>query len=131
MSKTFTGFILLLACLLLVGCNSDNDTHTVKNGTYIMKHKEADGFIIPSVTISDATISFYFDGLSSYWPRGSYSIEEDILTMTTDDNLYIYVFQIDGDNLIFQQEESSLIEMKNSNFGVKVTDKAKFKLEDD
>jgi hypothetical protein len=86
---------------------------------------------IPQITISDSTISFSFDPLSSYWPHGNFSIKDDILTMTTDDNKYIYVFQIDGDNLIFQKDESSLVKLIDSRLGVSVTDQSKFYLEDE
>lgn len=66
--------------------------------------------------------------LSSHLSHGNYSIEGDILTMTTYDGKEIYVFQIDGDNLFFLKNRSSLINLKNEEQGVKITDKAKFRL---
>jgi hypothetical protein len=118
---------MVLIFLLLSGCNSNND---VKNGTYFME-VETEADIPPYVTISDNKISFTYDLLSSYLPRGNYSIDDDILTMTTDDSKYVYVFQIDGDNLIFQKSRSSLVNLKDDEHGVKITDKAKFHLKDD
>jgi len=53
---------------------------------------------------------------------GTYLIKDDILTMTSDDNKYIYVFQIDRENLIYQKNESS----PDKYFGIRITDKAKF-----
>ena len=50
-------------------------------------------------------------------------IENDIITMTIFDTKYIYVFQIDGDNLIFQKNESS----PDSKIG-DIADNAKFHL---
>ena len=131
MKKTCISFIIVLIFLLLTGCNSNNDTHTVKNGTYIMEQEETDVNLLPYVTISDDKISFSYDSLSSYWPLGSYSIDDDKLTMTTDDNMYIYVFQIDGDNLIFQKNDSSSVKLIDDRLGVKITDNVKFHLKDD
>jgi hypothetical protein len=131
MKKIGISFIMALIFLLLTGCNSNHDTQTVKNGTYIMAQGSTETIFIPNVTISDDKISFSFDPLSSYLPRGSYSIEDDILTMTTDDNMYSYVFQIDGDNLIFKKDESSLVRLIDSRLGVSVTDQSKFHLEDE
>jgi hypothetical protein len=48
--------------------------------------------------------------------------------MTTYDGNEKYVFQIDGDTLIFLENSSSLIKLKNEKQEVKVTDKAKFLL---
>jgi len=53
----------------------------------------------------------------------TYLIENDIITMTIFDTKYIYVFQIDGDNLIFQKNESS----PDSKIG-DIADNAKFHL---
>lgn len=130
MKKTWISLIMVLIILLLTGCNSNNDTHTVENGTYILVQEAAETAFVPYVTISDDTISFSFDPLSSYWPLGSYSIEDDKLTMTTDDNMNTYVFQIDGDNLIFQKDESSSVRLIDSRIGAKVIDQSEFHLED-
>ncbi len=62
---------------------------------------------------------------------GTYSIDDDVLTMKTNDNNYTYVFQIDGDSLIFQQDKSSFVDLTNDRFGLKVIDKAKFHLVED
>jgi hypothetical protein len=84
--------------------------------------------VSPFVNISDNQISFTYDLLSSHLSLGNYSIDGDILTMTTYYLKEIYVFQIDGDNLIFQKSRSSLISLKDEEHGVKITDKAKFYL---
>ena len=130
MKKSRIRFIMALILLILTGCNSNDDTQTVKNGTYIMVH-EAESIFTPSVTISDSTISFSFDPLNSYWPHGSYSIEEDILTMTTDDNRHSYVFHIDGDDLIFQKDGSASVRLIDKRAGAQVTDQSEFQLVDE
>jgi len=122
---------MVMIFLLLSGCNSKNDTDSVKNGNYVMEQEETEEVPLPHVTITENKILFSYDLLSSYLPLGTYSIDDDILTMTTDDNKYIYVFQIDGDNLIFQENESSSVNMIDGRFGAKVTDNSKFHLKDD
>jgi hypothetical protein len=94
-----------------------------------MEQEDTEEILLPHVTITDDEILFSYNLLSSYLPLGTYQIDDDILTMTTDDNKYIYVFQIDGDNLIFQRNKSS--SALCGRFGVEVTDNAKFHLEDD
>jgi hypothetical protein len=131
MKKIGISFIVALIFLLLTGCNSNHDTYTVKNGTYIMDQESTEKIFIPQITISDDTISFSFDPLSSYWPRGNFTIKDDILTMTTNDNMYNYVFQIDGGDLVFQKDESSLVRLIDSRLGISVMDQSKFHLEDE
>lgn len=120
------GFILMILLLLmLTGCNSKEDTPTVMNGSYIMEHDD-ETVLTPSVTISDDTFTFFYDPLSSYMPIGSYKIEEDVLTLTTDDKKYHYVFRIDGDSLIFQKDESSTVRLIDKRIGPQVEDQAVF-----
>jgi|GEM_PF-2534585 len=125
----FTVFILVLIILFLSWYKNNYISRTVKNGTYYMEVDTKTG-VSPFVMISDNQISFTYDLLSSHLSHGNYSIEGDILTMTTYDGKEIYVFQIDGDNLIFLKNRSSLINLKNEEQGVKITDKAKFRLKD-
>lgn len=127
MKKILLSFMILFMFFLFSGCNSNNDTDTVKNGTYVMEQEGIDELFLPCVNISDDDILFSYDFLSSYLTIGSYLIEDGKLTMTTDDNKYTYVFEIDGDDLIFQKNESSPVNLKDRN-GVKVTDNAIFHL---
>ncbi|SDZ15055.1 alpha/beta fold hydrolase [Tindallia californiensis] len=111
----------------VASCNESEDIPTVKNGTYVMEHGASEEGISPQVTISDDLISFSYDLLSSYFPVGTYEIEKQHLTMMTDDKLYRYTFQIDGDTLIFLADESSTIKLTNDKIGIAVADQAKFK----
>ena len=131
MRKICIGIMIVLSLMSLMGCNSNKDTITVKNGDYVMEQEDIDSILLPHISISDNQIMFVFDLLSSYLPIGTYTIKDDILTMTTDDNQYIFVFQIDGDNLIFQQEESSPVGLIDSRLGVKIDDQAKFHRKED
>ena len=130
MKKTVIGFIIFIN-FLLSGCNSNNDMDTVKNGTYVLEQEETEAILLPYVKITDDEILFVHDLLSSYLSIGTYVVDDGKLTMTTDDSKFIYVFEIDGDNLIFQENESSLVKLIDGRFGVKVTDKLIFHLKED
>jgi len=120
--------VLVLVLLLLTSCNSNNDTITVKDGTYVLEQSGTEAAISPCVIISDDNISFTYDSLSSYLPVGVYTIEEDKLTMMTNDKFYKYIFRIDGDELIFQKNESSEVKLTDDRIGIKLTNNAVFKL---
>lgn len=125
MKKSCISFIMVLNFLLLSGCN--NNTVTVKNGYYVLMTNV--GFS-PCVTISDDGFSIG-DLLSSNINNrvsGTYAIDDNTLTMTTDDNKYIYVFQVDGDSLIFHKNDSSSLNVINDRFGDKIADNAIFYL---
>jgi hypothetical protein len=125
--------ILIMALLLsfLTACSTSNNTTTLKDGIYLLEHTGVKTVLFPSVTISDDNITFTYDFLSSYLPIGTYKIKDNILTMITDDGKYKYVFQVDGDKLLFKENESSMINLIDDRFGIKITDNAEFKLKDD
>jgi len=121
---------MIVLILSLSGCNQDNK-EIVKNGIYVMVQEDTQEALLPRIIISHDEIVFSYDLLSSYMPYGTYLLEDDLLTMNTDDNRYEYVFQIDGDKLIFLENESSSLQLTDDRFGAKVTDKAIFRLKKD
>jgi len=129
MKRTWAILIIMIA-LFLTACNSNNEKITVKVGTYVLEQTETESTFLPYVNISDNDITFTYDFLSSYLPHGTYTIEDDILTMITDDNQYKYVFQVDGDKLIFQKNKSSDVNLTDARFGISLTDNAIFKLKE-
>ncbi len=50
--------------------------------------------------------------------------------MITHDGRYKYVFQVDGDKLLFKGNESSAVNLTDDRFGINITDKAEFKLKE-
>ena len=122
--------LILMIALFLTACNSKNEKITVKDGTYVLEQTDTGNTLLPYVNISDNNITFTYDCLSSYLPHGTYTIEDDILTMRTDDKQYTYVFQIDGDKLIFQKNNSSEVNLIDTRFGISLTDNAIFKLKE-
>ncbi len=130
MKRTWINMIMVLILLFLTACNSNNHTTTVKYGTYVLEQIGTEAVAFPKVTISGDDILFTYDGLSSYLPFGTYTIENDILTMITNDRKYKYVFQIDGDKLVFQENESAKVNLTDNRFGIKITDNSEFKLKE-
>lgn len=128
MKKMCISFIMVL--LFLLSACEKKDTLTVKNGYYVLM--TTIGFS-PCITISDDGC-FIGDLLSSNFNNGvsgTYVVEDNKLTMTTDDNKYTYVFQVDGDNLIFNKDDSSSLNVINDRFGDEITDDSIFKLLND
>jgi hypothetical protein len=120
------GIILVLIFFILY--NYNNETASLKNGTYVLEQSVKETVLSPRITISGDEIIFSYDSLSSYLPIGVYKIEEDLLTMTTNDKKYKYVFEIDGDKLIFMKNESSKVNLIDERFGIKIKNNAEFKL---
>lgn len=50
---------------------------------------------------------FFYSVYSSYMCVGTYDMSDEKLVLETDDGVYTYVFKVDGDNLIFDAENSS------------------------
>lgn len=114
--------IIILILLLLTSCNTSKNTTTLKDGTYVLEHTGEEEGLFPSVTITGNDISFTYDVLSSYLPYGSYTIDNNVLTMKTSDGIYKYVFKVEGDKLVFQESESSPVGLIDDRFGIKITD---------
>lgn len=130
MKRTRVSLIMVWIFLFLTACNSNNDTATIKDGTYVLEQIDTETVILPSITISDDDISLTYDYLSSYLPFGTYKIEDNILTMITNDRKYKYVFQVGGDKLIFQKNGSAKVNLTDDRIGIKIADKAEFKLKE-
>ena len=64
--------------------------------------------IAPTVTLyEDGEFTFLFSAISSYFGYGTYQIEEEQLTLRTDDGKFLYTFTIVEDTLVFDAENSS------------------------
>ncbi len=69
---------------------------------------------------------FSYDMAKSYLPYGKYEIMDEKLILETEDAILKYIFKIDGNNLIFQEDGSS---STDTNIGEKVVDGSVFYLE--
>lgn len=71
-------------------------------------YKDSKGAMAPSVTLyEDGEFTFFFSAYSSYIGYGIYKMDEDTLTLRTDDGRFLYTFVIVEDTLVFDGENSS------------------------
>jgi len=84
--------------------------------------------MVPSVTIKKDSISFTYDLFSSYLSIGQYTVEKNTLTMTTNDDNYKYVFQVEDNKLIFKANKSSEVKLINTKLGIEIKNDSVFKL---
>lgn len=76
--------------------------------THSYTFRDTEEPIQPTVSLfDDGTFSFTFSVISSYWGRGSYELENDRLTLRTDDGMYVYVFDVTDDAILFDAGDSS------------------------
>lgn len=138
MKKLFA--LLSVYLLLLAGCstNSNSSGNSTNAGNhdssiiYTMVLPDNSDQVAPYLSLDEKnkTFSFVFDFLSSYLPYGTYEINGYILTATTDDKKYTYLFKIKNDNTLeFIEDGSSKIKLIDSSTGVKIYDRAQFKTE--
>lgn len=121
-----TSFIVVLFCIvMLMACSkSDMSVTIITSGNYHMKlsqEKQNNEKIAPVITINidDKSFLFSYDVLSSYINIGTYEINDNILTATTSDEKYHYVFKIvDENTLSFLEEQSSKITVFDTAFSV-------------
>ncbi len=80
----------------------------VSDGKFV--YYASEDMIKPSLTLkSNGEAVFNFSSLSSYVPTGTYTIEENILTLTTDDGKNTYVFRVTDKGYVFDAFNSSEI----------------------
>ena len=81
--------------------------------------KKCTSFIVVLFCIVMLMALFSYDVLSSYINIGTYEINDNILTATTSDEKYHYVFEIvDENTLSFLEEQSSKITVFDTAFSV-------------
>lgn len=125
--KNVLSFILVLVIVgTIVSCDGDNKPANILVGKYLMKTEEDDLPLVPSVRITEEKIIFIHTPYSSYLNVGDYTIIEDELVMVTDDDLYKYVFMINGNSLFFIEEKSSELPPLDERIGVSVVNNSEF-----
>lgn len=80
-------------------------------GYDIYKYFESIDPIKPSLLLYDnpKTFTFSWSGFSSYIAVGKYELDENTLTLKTDDGMYTYVFDVVDDTYVFDASRSSTI----------------------
>ncbi len=84
---------------------------TELGGYDIYKYFESIDPIKPSLLLYDnpKTFTFSWSGFSSYIAVGKYELDENTLTLKTDDGMYTYVFDVVDDTYVFDASRSSTI----------------------
>lgn len=134
-------FALLSICLLLLtGCGTVGDTESAADTAtadaedsvvvYNMVMPDDYELPVPTLTLDEKNkiFTFPYDLLSSYLPYGTYEIENDLLTATTEDGEYTYLFKIKDENTLeFIEDGSSEIKFIDNNTDVEIYDGAQFR----
>ncbi|MBQ8624412.1 MAG: hypothetical protein IJ424_08640 [Oscillospiraceae bacterium] len=103
MRKLIAIILTAVLALALSACASSEP----KLRAYVYETEE-DELMPPTVTLlEDNRFMFVFSPISSYIGFGTYAINEDVLTLTTDDGEYVYIFEIANGKLVFNAEDSS------------------------
>ena len=111
--RFYTVLCFLIFMMLLQGCGSAKNENMVAGKMYIytgesFSDMENDNFVI---TINeDGTFTYCESMLSSYIGIGEWSVEDGILTLSDDEKMgypLVNHFLIDGEDIIFVEEDSS------------------------
>lgn len=92
------------------------------SGVVTYEKAQSDTGITPTLALyENRQFNFEYDAESSYKSVGRYKISKGKLYLETDDNEYIFVFNIKGNSLVFEYEESKTpMDFRN------IPDKAEF-----
>jgi outer membrane lipoprotein-sorting protein len=105
--------IVLFAVTILFtsGCSFQNSIEELVTGKYMMQDAKAEDSAW--VLLEDGNkFEYNRGGVTSYRPKGTYSVENNELILSVNDN-EVYRFKIKGNSLIFESGEyaESLIEI--------------------
>lgn len=96
--------------------NEKNEEYTIEKAkefnTEAYVFYDSVDMISPSLVLNtdEKTATFYYSAFSSYIGYGTYEIKDNQLILTSNDSMNkVFVFEIDGDCLIFKASESSEI----------------------
>ena len=126
MKKLYVFFLLLL--FVFSGC--EDNAIILSSGIYQSENDQlgTEPFRASLVIDSEKNrFTFNFDSLSSYFSEGPYSIKEGVLTATTEDGRFVYLFKlIDSETLAFIETGSTKIRVLDERFGEAVNDGMRF-----
>ena len=98
--------VIAAVCLLTNPKNKSKEEITPLEGYIYVA--DVDEMMPARITLfDDGTFSFFFSPISSYLGTGSYTVEDNRLTLSTRDIVFTYVFDIHGNTLVFDADASS------------------------
>lgn len=107
-ASVMLAFCILVGVLVFIFGKTNYDKASFDGRTYTLKNlDDTDNYT--SVMFSDGKFTIGFSPSSSYIGVGDYSVNGDVLTLSTNDGNYVYNFHIkDGGNkLVFSDDGSS------------------------
>lgn len=109
------------AALLCTGCSCQTAETVLAGKSYVYEKGGFAGIGEFGIRLdADGTFSYYEGWASSYVGYGSWTIENGVLILSTDDGNYVNRFMVEGGDLVFLEDDST-------NFlYVKVADGEKF-----
>jgi len=125
MKKLLIGLLMLMT-ISLSSCGVSSTRFNVQDGSYNLSVIDGDTPFLPCVKISESTFTFEYDVTSSYLSVGKYEINDNRLTLRTNDEKFKYTFRIDGDSLFFIESESSDVSLNDEKIGIKINDGSEF-----
>ena len=106
--KKMTIIIYIMVIMMaLVACSQGKDAD-LHPGQYVLKGEDSLWNLIVNIE-EDGQFMFHYSLLSSYLAVGQWDVKGDQLVLKTDDKINTYIFNIDGETLIFDKESSSEI----------------------
>lgn len=106
-------FLIIALSCFLCGCSSQNKDNTLALGKYEMESSTSSMVTHPFVQLKEnQEFVFHYSDLSSYFTKGKFIVKDNsVLTLTTDDGLNVYTFNIKEKSIIFDENQSSEIKV--------------------
>lgn len=77
------------------------------DGSVTYRLESSSEYIKPYINLKNGRFVFFTSVYSSYLCEGEYELTKDKLTLKSDDGRYTYVFNVDGENMVFDAKNSS------------------------
>lgn len=101
--------LIFISVLLFTGCADSVQESDIVDKTYVYEKDGFGGEFVITIN-GDGTFSYYEGALSSYMATGKWTLEEDTLQLSDDEDMgssLVNYFKVDGNDLIYLSENSS------------------------
>ena len=117
--------ICIAAALLLLGACSDTTIRST-DLVYGIYCPESAPLTFPKLNLKDdGNFTFSYKGMGAGSEKGTYSVDDDILTLTCIEGETVFVFEIEDECIIFDAEKSAPIVQEDES-ATPVVDGTKF-----
>lgn len=87
--------------------NESTTEHKKTDGSITYTLESSSEYIKPYINLKNGRFVFFTSVYSSYLCEGEYELTNDKLTLKSNDGRYTYVFNVDGENMVFDAKNSS------------------------